>query len=744
MLNLNFINIEVSKECKETVIARLEYYYQELDICILKGEKIVLLDLLEIPRKKQNLNKEVYITTKDILLFFNAIDFLWKGECPPLEWVSLACVAYSADIKLDVDILCRFSRACNYYGDFHFAKKIAKEVLEDKSLLTDKLYLEAHKQLAKAYKNEGNFEVARKVLRDCLLYYNRQSTDDYVAYVLMLFGKLFNDYQQRRGWYKAYHLFAFNRMSNTHTTNKIWLQTCNEAYTKACVEDSDDVNRFYGDHIRNFPEKNDAYIRRFSHWIENRVSSLLSQNEQIAHDISVKHTVLIKYLDEYAELIYIAEKLNNIKAAAVRKVHLVRLSRNVISWVQKKDRSLMENQFHQDMIAGNSIELCNQAIKSAITISDWKTQSAAEYEKGLWIKYIFTNPDYPTMSYLDLSAEECFLNALRIIVKPKNTLAFLHHFILNELVDEYIAKKNWDRAYNYLMYSYRHCKKLVYNLNSDEAVLLEKSGESSNSCRCTEIDILNYDEKKYLSIALSQDYKVLTRRLIKVAEQLEAISVQKLSSLTVQYNELSWQARNHTIKTKVNNLRSKYLNNENVLPDIDGMKEHIEAWHQEDRRVNPRNKIELYQELLNIVETNINIKDYAEKIQIKDTTSGIYVWFNLEILNVVIENLISNIAELAGASQQDWSTDLDLKVINGVVYLIVSDDLGGFDHFLQIIKDINLYKDVASMKRNGKGKGLYLCRNLIREVDDHGHIWLLNKTNTGKELSIPLSKRILF
>ena len=257
--------------------------------------------------------------------------FNWINERPPLAWYSAANAAVDHQMNFTPELACILARASNYYGDFERAKKMSSFALERLSNNYNRVHFEATKQLAKSLKNDGDFDKSQMVLRKAFYNYNDKQEFGYIAYLYMLFAKLCNDYQQRQGWYQAFHRIAKERIANSLSAPDKWKKICDESFAKSnFVSNPQESIKIYSRLATSSTLKDDSYVRRMAHLHEARILNALKYSKE------KKGINLIEYfhneLEKYWNLIAIAEGLGNIKAVCVRKAHMLRLARKVELW----------------------------------------------------------------------------------------------------------------------------------------------------------------------------------------------------------------------------------------------------------------------------------------------------------------------------------------------------------------------------------------------------------------------------
>ena len=247
-------------------------YLYNLTLCK-KEKKRYYLARIEVDNNLSNMELS-YNDTHEILTInlLKKDKYVWKSERPPLTWYAAALAAMHLQMNFSPELACDLAKACNYYGDFDISKKMARYALKKLPSNYNRIHFEAIKQLSKAYKNEGNFEESRIVLREAISKYKTQNDSTYLAYIYLLFAKLCNDYQQRQGWYQEFHKIAKEKMNRSPEASEKWKILCEESYGKACFESNPEESiKICSRLILNSTASDDSYIRRKAHLLEAKI-----------------------------------------------------------------------------------------------------------------------------------------------------------------------------------------------------------------------------------------------------------------------------------------------------------------------------------------------------------------------------------------------------------------------------------------------------------------------------------------
>ncbi|MBL0702047.1 MAG: ATP-binding protein [Desulfosarcina sp.] len=667
----------------------------------------------------------------------------WIHEKPPLTWYAAVNTAYIQGMNFSPELMCMYAAASNYYGDFERAQQLSSCALELLSNDYNSIHFEATKQLAKALKNNGDFDKSQLVLREAFCSFSNQEEQGYIAYLYMLYAKLCNDYQQREGWYQSFHFIANTRILNSKFPPAKWIEICNESFAKSNFNnDPRNSLKIYSQIVSRTKKKNDSYVRQKAHLYEATiVNSILNQHEQKNDLIDFFNNELEKYWN----LIGIAEKLGNIKAVCVRQAHFLRLARKVELWRQSYQGTGNDKiAIITDLVNGEAIRLISSATNIAFTINDWRTQAVLKYEKGMWLSYIIPASGTIEMFKRDKLAEECFVEGLSILKKPKYTLAFLYYLVLMELGKVNINKQNWSQARSYFKECYQHCKHLIHTLQLDEESLQRSRRTECVSCNMIELCMLKTRERERVNRALMKDYKVLTSRSMWIAEQLSELSFEQITKWTANFYSTSWRSRHHNLTGKLRKIKAENSNHPSLVHSLDEIEGLVNKWSAEDIGHLRVNTIDLINEVKTIIETSIFVRDFKDQIIIKkNANSKVYIQFNIEVLRIIIENLVSNIAELGSQLDSNWKVKISFDISNDMVSIDFSDNLGCFEKFSSAIELVNQFKAPKSSKRSGNGKGLLLVKELILTSCNNRNKWILVQENNWKTLRVPLSEKRL-
>ena len=394
-----------------------------------------------------------------------------------------------------------------------------------------------------------------------------------------------------------------------------------------------------------------------------------------------------------------------------------------------------------ELLNGEAMNIISSATKIAIAINDWRTQAVLEFEKGMWLNYVMMKDNMSPLVYNSSSAEDCFTEGFSILKKPKHTLAFLYHLILMELGKIYVYKQDWGQARQYLKECYRHCKQLVHVLQLDEESLQRCTTEGADCCTMVEIRILTTKEQGRVARALMMDYKVLTSRSMWIAEQLSELSLEQITKWTAHFYSTSWRSRHHNLTGKLRRIKEKHVENHTLIAELVEIEELVDRWSGEDIEYLKTNRIDLINEAMATVNTSIFVREFKSRILFNtNQKSKIYIKFNIEVLRIIIENIVSNIHEVGFRLGKDWTATISFNITNDVVSILFSDNLGKFSEFSAIVDLINNFNVPLSSKRAAHGTGLILIKKLIRDVSNHRKNWTLVQDKEWKTLWIPLTK----
>ena len=710
-----------------------------------------------------NKNETQYrLARKEVALKFNAIGqynnfgsdvvddllrrdkFAWVNERPPLNWYAAALSALNLEMNFSAVSACELAKASNYYGDFELSKKMSMYAKEKACNSKDEIFFQSTKQLSKAYKNEGDFENSRVILRRAFSEFSNNDESGKIAYLYLLFAKLCNDYQQKQGWHEEFHKIAFERMEKSLDAPEKWKEISAESYAKSISDTNiNEANEIYSKLLNNSSMNSDIYVRRASHLCEiNILNNLKYSNNTEPNKLLLSFE---KHLEECWRIINISEKLGNYKAEIVRKGHLLRLVRKIELW-RRSIPALKETQIDiiDDFILGEAMAVADHALKIAYVLNDWRSTATLEFEKGMWLKYIISGTSHLDLNSCQLKAIDHFHRALSTLKKPKQTLTFLYHLVLMELGTSYAINREWYNAAQVLKECYQHCKQLVNNLHADEKLVQHYPTGNSSDFELAELSLLTKVERDKLSKALIEDYKVLTSRLMKVGEQLSDISLEQITKWTAHLYSTSWRSRHHNLISLINNYRDKISDNSDILNDLNNIYLLVKQWAKEDSEFLKYSSFDIIRETNNIIGSIFYLQKFKSNLLIMNTIGvELQVFFNIEVLRIIAENLISNTYEAAMRLTRrtcEWQAKIEFKVINNYVSILYGDNVGDYNNYSNVIDCINNYELPRSSKDRNHGDGLILIKKLIRDFGKHNEKWQLIKDGEWKTLCIPLIK----
>jgi nitrogen fixation/metabolism regulation signal transduction histidine kinase len=240
-----------------------------------------------------------------------------------------------------------------------------------------------------------------------------------------------------------------------------------------------------------------------------------------------------------------------------------------------------------------------------------------------------------------------------------------------------------------------------------------------------------------------QDYKVITKRLMFIAEQLIDLSLEQIAQSAEHYYSNSWRSRYHELSGTLNRLKEKYADNSDIISDIATISKMVNNWATKDQ--NPKIiKLDLFTEIKGIIDTSITLREFKNRITIQSNTNSdpnIFITFNIEFLRTLISSIVENVREEGINSKKNWIIKIEFTIDNDYVYLLVTDNVGNYNKFLSIIDSINNFRPPENTKGEHRGNGLILIKKLIRDIGKHKEKWKLTQNNEYKTLWIPLAKK---
>ncbi len=671
----------------------------------------------------------------------------WYYEKPPLLWYSSALAVYFHCIKISAQTRLRLMSAANYYGDFDLVIQLAST--EDTITHNIESFYRITQQKAKALKNKGDFNKARSVLRNLLSKAYLERKEAHIAYFLMLYAKLCNDYQQRMGWYFAFHEISYNRMSAIYRNSsqqdkraiKRWLEVCSDSYAKAVYQDDNSIGeKLYQKLLKNNKGHNDAYVRIKAHLHEARILRIIDYNGP--GDIDT----LEKNLLELYNLIEIAEKLGNIRATNVRKIIFIKFARIIEEWRLKQNIN-KKIDIIQQLLEGEAVLEAERVKCSSIFISDWKTAAISAYEKSKWLKISNIKQMERENGKFQIIIDS--LNeVIKILTKESEELIpYIYHDVLMALAEAYIELRQWEFASSIYKDAYKYCKSLVEELKKDEEEIINAIGKKEDTQRVPaeigeEFQVLELKELENIREKLIVDYKLILERLIDIGERINSLQFEQIA----KEKQLSRDYRYHYFAERLRHLQSKSEDHPEINAELKRLVLELEEWAKKERELFVQREMHISKKVVKTaIDNDVKLEKYRQHIEIEETgRQGFFVIFNEFLLHILMGTLIINAVESAQRNKiGEFKIRIGIHDDNNIIYLGIQDNTGDIDFLKEVINALNKGLPVTSRRGKYGGKGLALIKKFIKELSRLEQNWELKEIDeNSKKIIIPLAQKV--
>jgi hypothetical protein len=680
--------------------------------------------------------------------WLDPVSYEWYYEKPPLFWYASALAAYFHCKNISFKTRLRLMRAANYYGDFDLVIQLASFCNGNAN--NAEAFFKIAQQEAKAFKNKGDFNKARVILRSLLSKSYLEKKEAHIAYFLMLYAKLCNDYQQRMGWHIAFHEISYNRMraifdkSSEQYRRAIrrWIEVCLDSYAKAIYHNDYKMGeKLYQKLLDNNKSHNDAYVRIRAHLLEARILKIIANNRP--EDIDILEENLIGLYN----LIRITEKLGNIRASNVRRIHFIQFAREIEEW-RLTQRIKKRINIIQQLVDGEAILEAENVKNNSISISDWKTAAISAYEKSKWLK--FSSGKQPGSGEVkSQKIIDSLYEVMKILTQESEELIPpIYHDVLMALAEAYVEMRKWDLASVYYNKSYKYCKYLIIELKNDEEEILNaiknKKGEYNSDEIAEEFQVLEVKELENIREKLIVDYKVLVERLIDIGEHIHSLQFEQISKEIIRSKQLSRDFRYHDLASGLRHMQIKAKGQPEIHDALESFVIKLEEWaKKEPERVEPREMYISKKELENAINSDVKLEKYKQNIKLDGTDKQVFlVIFNEVLLHILLGTLIINVVESAQRNEiTEHKIFIRIRDDNSIISLIIQDNTGDIFFFEKAINALNQNLPVPSRRGKNGGQGLKLIKELIKELTGLTQNWDLNRINNDtKEIIIPLAR----
>jgi hypothetical protein len=343
---------------------------------------------------------------------------------------------------------------------------------------------------------------------------------------ILLIGKLYDDYHQKKGMRLLYHKVAFTRAKQiAQDVDGRTYDICAECYAKLLYRDEPQVaEEIYTEICDKIASSNELFIRYKLNWLLVTVRSSMNSDSAIKEKELVRafkemETYTIKLRDDY----------KNERVVAIRNTQRFSLYRELLHVVKNdgkflKFKVLYSCEYVLDMLR-DSIRICRK-------YNERKYLAYSLYEHVKWsiIKWIAeygVSSDFsiPQNAYMQLAQK---LNeAIDILSIDKDNGKYLvsdvYIDVLQELESIYAKMNRVSEALSASNEIYRYFQALLLDVRHEANELRNAVNNVCINISSSEYLIFTKDERVELFSSLHSDYDALTEKLLDVGREIHPL-----------------------------------------------------------------------------------------------------------------------------------------------------------------------------------------------------------------------------
>lgn len=715
--------------------AKIDLLFKECEL----NPQTDLLDKLKGQSEKTNLpwNSDFVEEVFEI----SSADWLVTSEYPPLEWLATYITTYLLFGRTDYSKYLLFLRAINYHGLFVLYDFITPDTGENVLIIDSFNY---NKALAKHFKDKGDMLSSLMYYRKTIELAGTNKEKNLTAYSLILIAKLYSDYWQRKGLYKAFNEIVYFRILTDKTSiGTRWYQICMDSYAKEIFSENPGLgSNIFKTLLRQNNPNIDIQNRLEFRYFEGTINLHLDRNELLK---------LIGPLKAYQNLLLKCQ--NNPKAVYIRNIHLMRFFRKV---KESTDERILQNAFFKTQISalanGDAAKILMDSISTAKRFLDRKFVALGYYELSNWIEHDDIQLNLNKRVEILLEGYNYFLtvDTSKIVTTP-------YINIVQGLAKLYVEKKDWENALSFYSKLYDNLDNLTESLERDTEIinqfLNKKNAEVIGNY--PEFAFLTDSELQKIKDSLLTDYAKLTRRLISHADSIVSIQKLRLNSFFEMMHNFK-----HLITHDIN--RNLILIDENITNIVrwsnDAVQEQIDAAKQE--LIRARDNIKSFQKLVidetlsaEKIDVGKEIEAYLSFYQQNDSNLIAIAFKKSDfgeidlssfLLNRIINNLIENAKHVGQKNKiSRINIKFELEINGNLLCLLVTDNCADIKQLKAAVFNLNNNQAIESIKNaSNRGEGLLAIKKILDEILKRSNIkWevIKSKSKNKKTLRIPIA-----
>lgn len=666
------------------------------------------------------------------------------GERPPLDYYCRLLTVFGLGLPLAFDSAWALMKAANYYGDSQLVLDLATRLRPDPA---DDRVFSVLKETAKAHKNSGGFTEAQQCYRDALSFCEKGRDDTVIAYFLMLFAKLCNDYQQKLGWHLALHEIALRRLERAAEDGAVaagrlaaekrarWLQICRDSYAKAVYRERPNEAEDLFHQVLSLPWLGEELrLRIEARHIEARMLHLYTGSERQSRDLMQEAD---GYLRRFREIRDRLIECGNIRASTVRRVQFLKLTREALAWSEALGGEIPTA---VELGSGGAAMEASSAREAALDLSDTKTAALASIEIAMWNDFDSKRRRSGRTGDVVPATVIEQLEAARSILEDGSLRDYeVYPAILESLGSAHARMRNWSAATEAYELALARCEAAIESVEEDDRSLravLAREGPREH-----ELEHFADAELQLVLDRLRLDYRVLLIRMRDLGRSLRSTHVVHMAEAVRRQISLS-NFRYHEIKGCLDDLEQIDDRNE-MTTRLTELKDQLIRWVNEENdnwRVMRFDLGAAVQRILDNPRTFVDFQGIIRLASFQDRRME--ADFDEYFLGLILKNLLENIRDVAKRRNlKEYGACIDLHRDDEIVYLRMDDDVGERERLEEVVGKLNARLPVPSFKEGGGGEGLKLVKKSIEALTGLNQDWQVKGIDERwKSLRLPLAR----
>ena len=671
----------------------------------------------------------------------------WEYECPPSDVYPRLLVLANYALLLPEDIFLCLMKAMVYFGCYENVIDLSKKRLEAYSDCDEFTII---KYMCKAYKSLGKYREAlnayKKVIKS-----NAQSQDEQKEiFTLILLGKLYNDYHQKKGLYETHIKTAFEKIktnSNDVDYKSQVPRLAADSYAKIAVSNNkDDGKEIYNDVLLSFENSSsdrdkEKRLRVKLNYDNALINKMINDFKKGDFD-----NILSKIDEMIGDIKTIDDTYYNERAYAIRITQSSKLIRKFYEKLRKYGNGADEllSEYSCDYVLAKlstSIGFCKKYRENKFLAVSWleevkwsvlkkevedKTLNRADYES--WIKLL-----NDAAKVLETEEKDVYLVS-DTYFNVQFELAKLH----SKHKDFSSALTAYRSLYSHFKVALKEIKGVVDKING----IIEGNQENDG-----EFAMFGNKELESVRASIFSDYHDISTRLLEVIDFINTIQNKEISSFIDYTIDMIKRTDYHELLNSVNKTVSSLDNSDfdkrQTKKELKALTERINQMGYNLEKIFEMENFDPQAEL-ELCVSNPIFRDSKEHISIAPTPDDVKIEinYNKRYFFSIVQGLINNVEKLAqNQNLSEWKITFrfsrvkDLHGYHEVVYLHAEDNVGGYESLNNIVNFINADSYDSIERDGGGGTGLVT----IKKIASKGINWEVKESDSDKkELSIPI------